>query len=218
MTIPSGSVLYSQGRGSVPETIEIPVYTNRSPTIYDVRYPLGKRWINQSSNTEFVLTSFSSSQGATSANWTAFQAAALGNGQITQLIPNTGTSPVVPVNGAVSILGDGNILAVGGSSVIELTIGNAININQLTLSGLGGELIISDKNTSTSCCGNATLVGGTITVSCAVCTTSSLVFITPTNLQGSLGFVAVSAVNTGSFTLLSGNAGDVSSYNYLVIG
>jgi len=68
MTVAVGANLYTQGFGSRPENVEIPFTSTRNPASSDVNFPLGKRWINASG--EWVLTSFTSSQGSISANWT----------------------------------------------------------------------------------------------------------------------------------------------------
>ena len=56
MTVQPGANLYSQGFGSYPENVEIPVISNVNPGPNNVNYPLGKRWINQALNTTWELT------------------------------------------------------------------------------------------------------------------------------------------------------------------
>lgn len=70
MTYPTSSNLYTQGYGSKPENVEIPMCSSRSPQTYDFQYPLGKRWINLTFGEEYCLTSFSSSRSGLSAIWT----------------------------------------------------------------------------------------------------------------------------------------------------
>jgi len=219
MTIPQASVFYSQSYGSVPERIEIPIYTNRNPTPYDVKYPQGKRWINQLLNIEYVLTGFYTTPGYLCATWTSLQPESSATNQISSLVTNVGSSPVTPINGAISIFGDNlNVAVIGETAALVVTINTLLTLNKVSLVTAGGQISISDKNSATASCGNTTLVGGTSTVTTSACTSASEVFITPTVLQGNLGFVTVSSVANGSFTLTSENAGDTSSYNYLIIG
>lgn len=67
MSTPVGASLYTQGFGSRPENVEIPFYSSVAPASTNVNFPLGKRWITP--NSEYVLTSFTSSNGSLSANW-----------------------------------------------------------------------------------------------------------------------------------------------------
>lgn len=69
---PNGAMLYTQGFGSRPENVEIPILQNRAPTAQDTQkgfFPIGKRWINETLNTEYVLTSYSTSGGPLTAVW-----------------------------------------------------------------------------------------------------------------------------------------------------
>jgi hypothetical protein len=217
MSIPTGAVFYSQGQGSVPENVEIPVYSQRNPSPIDVRYPVGKRWINQVANLEWVLTSFSSSAGTTLATWTNLVAANETNG-ITSLSTDEGTSPVYPTNGTIALVGDDNNLStVGGISTVTINMSNELKLNTLTLGSSGGQIIITDQNTSTSSVGTAILSGGTVTVTTSACTSTSLIFITPLFYEGSVGATYVETVSNGSFVLRSTNGGDASRYSYLII-
>jgi len=73
----SGAILYTQGFGSRPENVEVPLCSRRSPNSTDLDYPLGKRWINSDLSQEFVLTSKTSFNGSTSANWSLLAGSAL---------------------------------------------------------------------------------------------------------------------------------------------
>ena len=76
MTIQPGAAVYTQGFGSRPENVEVPTIQPRAPATTDVRWPLGKRWIDTLDNAEYVLTSFGSSLGVVSANWALLGVAA----------------------------------------------------------------------------------------------------------------------------------------------
>ena len=69
MTIQPGAMLYTQGFGSRPEGVEVPHIETRAPTAADVNYPIGKRWINTASGSEYSLTSFTTTNNLTVANW-----------------------------------------------------------------------------------------------------------------------------------------------------
>ena len=69
MSTQQGANLYTQGFGSRPENVEVPVVSNASPTSSNINYPLGKRWIDTVLNAEYVLTSETTSGGVTTANW-----------------------------------------------------------------------------------------------------------------------------------------------------
>ncbi len=75
MSFPSSAVLNTQGFGNRPENVEIPFYSVVAPASTNVNFPLGKRWITSSG--EYVLTSFTSSNGALIANWTGLGASGL---------------------------------------------------------------------------------------------------------------------------------------------
>lgn len=67
--VPSSSRVYSQSRSGYEENVEIPVIQTRAPTNQDVKYPIGKRWINTVSNNVYTLMSFSYSNLTKTANW-----------------------------------------------------------------------------------------------------------------------------------------------------
>ena len=50
MTIQPGAMLYTQSFGSRPEGVEVPVIQTRPPVGTDVKYPVGKRWIDSVAN------------------------------------------------------------------------------------------------------------------------------------------------------------------------
>lgn len=68
MTQP-GAMLYTQGFGSRPESVEVPHIDVRAPAVTDIKYPIGKKWVDKVANKTYTLTSFSSALGVVSANW-----------------------------------------------------------------------------------------------------------------------------------------------------
>lgn len=119
MTVQPGANLYTQGFGSRPEGVEIPHFDVRAPTIYDVNYPVGKRWIYSTTNTEYSLTSLTSSNGVVSATWTLLGA---GSGDLNTLTTQDSTI-VTPTSGNINLSGSGSTTTVGSGSTatVELT-------------------------------------------------------------------------------------------------
>lgn len=72
MSVQPAANIYALGFGTRPENVEIPHIDTRDPSSSDVNYPLGKQWINTSTDSIFILTSFSVSIGVMSANWKRF--------------------------------------------------------------------------------------------------------------------------------------------------
>lgn len=56
MMFQPGADVYTQGFGSRPENVEVPHIDLRAPNTTDYFYPIGKRWINSVTQTEYVLT------------------------------------------------------------------------------------------------------------------------------------------------------------------
>jgi len=81
----SGAMLYTQAYGSRPENVEVPHLDSRNPTVEDINYPVGKRWVNTALNTVFSLTSFSYANLQQNAIWTSlsgFQISSVGTGAL----------------------------------------------------------------------------------------------------------------------------------------
>ena len=70
MTFPAGANLYTQGYGSRPEGVEIPVYQSRAPTANDVNYPIGKQWI-WVNNSSYDLIGQTSIGGVLQSTWSS---------------------------------------------------------------------------------------------------------------------------------------------------
>lgn len=69
MTFQPGNMSYVQSNGSAPNSVCFPHIDTRDPTELDINYPVGKRWINQTDDEEWTLTSFDSVAGSLTANW-----------------------------------------------------------------------------------------------------------------------------------------------------
>lgn len=127
MTFQPGANLYTAGFGTRPENVEVPHIEARDPSTTDVNYPIGKRWLNTSMETEFNLYKFQSVNGVTEAIWASPVGAtgaviSLNDGSITQVFPDS--------QGAISIVGTANQLttqSVPGSNSISLELSDPLN-------------------------------------------------------------------------------------------
>lgn len=61
--------LYSRSSGTSSTSPFVEFFSDLDPTIYDVNFPIQKRWLNVISGVEFILVSFSSPSGSLLANW-----------------------------------------------------------------------------------------------------------------------------------------------------
>lgn len=104
MTIQPQNSYYAPNSGVGYQNVEIPHIDVRAPTIYDHKFPIGKRWINQENNASYTLTSTSSANGEIHAKWIASQ-----NQTIGQVTLAAGTATV-------------NTTAVTANSLIFLTV------------------------------------------------------------------------------------------------
>ncbi len=115
-----GANLYTQGFGSKPENVEVPHIERRAPGPTDVNFPVGKTWLDNVTNTQYILYSFSVSNGVTIANW---DTVTLPSGGIDTL--SNGTTKVSPD-------GTGNIAITGSTN--EVTVTSNAGSNLLNLS------------------------------------------------------------------------------------
>lgn len=134
MTIQPGANLYTQGFGSRPEGVEVPVFATVVPVSTNVNYPLGKRWINTTTNTEYALTSFSSSGGTVTATWTLLGA---GSGDLNTLTTDDSTV-VMPTAGNINLAGAGSLTTTGSGSTATVN-----------LTGLTNHAVLVGAGTST---------------------------------------------------------------------
>lgn len=93
MSFQPGAVLNTQAMGNRPENVEVPHIDTRAPTSADGAngiYPLGKRWVDKVGNSEYILTSLSSSTGSLLATWTPTGGASLAIATINNNAPVAG--------------------------------------------------------------------------------------------------------------------------------
>lgn len=105
MSFQPGATLYTQGFGSRPEGVEVPHIERRSPSTTDILYPIGKRWLNLANEQEFILYSFSTVNGVTSANWSSPVGA---SGAVDTLSDNSNTKVSPDGTGNIQLFGDAN--------------------------------------------------------------------------------------------------------------
>ena len=101
MSIQPGAALYTQGFGTRPENVEVPVVTNVAPSSNNVNYPIGKRWINTASNTEYILTSSSMTANVITPVWTLLGT----NSGPLNTLSDTANTTITPAAGNIQIAG-----------------------------------------------------------------------------------------------------------------
>lgn len=226
MTIQQGANLYTQGFGSRPEDVEIPHIDTRAPATTDVKFPIGKLWIDKTNNAAYELTSLTSSGGTVTATWVGTGG---GSVALSSLTGDTGTA--TPSSGNIKIAGTANQIttAASGSTVtlslpaaitapgslttttslsatttvtagtgITATTGNITATNgNLVLGTAGNKLSITEG--ANASLGQATLTGGTVTVSTTAVTANSRIFISRASI-GATGAAATGNLVVGTVT------------------
>jgi hypothetical protein len=143
-----GAMLYTQSFGSRPENVEVPHIDTRNPAGTDNIYPIGKRWINTSNNTDWVLTSYSSANAILVANW--LETTNSGSGTFTTLTV-TGQSTLGPL----TVVGTTNINTTGTAvTTIGNTTGGTAIVGPMSVSGP------STLSSTLAVTGLSTLTGG----------------------------------------------------------
>ncbi len=128
-----GANIYTQGSGSRPEGVEVPHIEKRNPSPSDVNYPIGKTWLNQATNSQFILYSFNSFNGVTSANWDTVSTPSGGLDSLSD-----GTTKVFPDGtGNISILGNGQVIVTSnpGSNDLELSLAGELSLGDVVING-----------------------------------------------------------------------------------
>jgi hypothetical protein len=93
-------------------------FATRSPTQYDINFPIQKKWLNTTTNEFWELKSFSTVSGVTTANWIKIAGAAF----LESLTGNSGGA-VPPTANNINVVGDGvYITTVGTPGTSTLTI------------------------------------------------------------------------------------------------
>lgn len=193
------AMLYTQGFGSYPENVEIPVVSTASPGTNNINYPIGKRWINTSANAEYVLTSKTTSAGVTTGAW---QITASPTGAIATLTGDSGTA--TPAAGNIQIAGTASqISTIGAGAVITISLPAAIIApgSLVTTTSLAATTTITAGTGLTVTAGGAAVTGTTtINTTGAAVTTIGTGGTGAVNIGNATGNTAV----TGSLTASTG--------------
>ncbi len=137
MTIQSGVMLYTQGQGSSPENVQIPIVMNRAPLPTDKRYPIGKRWIDSTGQLEYCLTSFSYSGNILVPTWTVLSSSA------SQILA-AGVTPNM-VAGSVNV----TVSSMTSTSIVMFSAANLSASNgQVSVAPHSGNFTLTSVNTS----------------------------------------------------------------------
>ena len=105
MTLPSPANVYTQGFGSKPQSVEVPIVEERYPLAADTAYPLGKMWVFPLANYIATLSSFSYQgsvlQALWQGNWVIVAAGTSGplsSGSVVVSAPATTPSSIVLIS------------------------------------------------------------------------------------------------------------------------
>lgn len=180
MTIPNGANLYTQGFGSRPEDVEIPIVSPRAPTTQDTRgavgpYPIGKRWIVEGTEALYYLGSYSTTQGLVTANWVLVLTGGSGGSGIEFIDGDTGqaTGNTVTFNANDTCGETVSFTASGSTVVMHVTagerntmigldtgsLGEEITDNTFLGFGIGADAISASQNTCVGSQAGASLAG-----------------------------------------------------------
>ena len=122
---------YGIGIGSASTSPFITQFINRSPTSNDISYPIQSRWINTTTSDEYVLQSFSTVGGITTANWMN-----LSTGSVDLLTFNADSGSAVPASAVMNFLGSSSISTSATGDTVTTTI-NAAYVGQTSITTLG---------------------------------------------------------------------------------
>lgn len=192
MTTQPGANLYTQGFGSRPENVEVPIISSVAPSAHNIQgLPLGKRWIDTAANVEYALTSISSSGGVTTGTWTLLGA---GSGVLSTLTTDDLTI-VTPTAGNINLSGTGSITTVGSGSTATVELTGLTNHSLLVGAGTA---TITKLGVAT----NGQLPIGSTGADPVLAAITAGAGITVTNGAGSITIAA-----TGAELTLTGNSG-----------
>jgi len=117
-----------------------PVIASRAPTTSDKNHPLGREWVNSSTDAVWVLTSVASG----SATWTAMAA---GGADVDTLTGDSGGA-ISPIGNNITLTGGTNVTTVGAAGAITFNLDDSISLATSVISplytvGAGTDLTIN---------------------------------------------------------------------------
>ena len=177
-----------------------PVISTRAPTAADKRHPLGQIWVDTTNSVIYGLSRVAAGQ----ATWSLMSP---GASDVDTLEADSGTSPVVPSAGAITMTGGTNISTVGGTNEITFNLDGAVTL----ATSLTSPLLIVPGGAATDYIGTATLVSGTVTIANTNITANDRIFIQRVGVNASLtAGVLTYTISAGvSFTINSLDTGDL---------
>lgn len=183
-----------------------PIVATRAPTTNDKNYPLGMQWVDKSANIIYGL----SSVVAGSATWAIMSP---GASEVDALAADSGTDPVTPLAGKITMTGGTNVSTVGGTNEITFDLDDAITLATSVSSPLYTVAAATDL-AITAATGEDILIkmgddGGTNKVSFL---DSSDVEVFAIDSNGGAAFTNFS--NSGTFTTSGGTASLNASSNF----
>jgi hypothetical protein len=131
MTFQPGANLYTQGFGSRPEDVEVPHLEARPPSASDTNYPIGKRWMDTSTGSEYSLGNITITNGITSANWGFLGSS---SGDLNSLTTED-AFVVDPSAGTINLVGTGSTTTSGSGNTATVALTGLTNHNVLIGAG-----------------------------------------------------------------------------------
>lgn len=110
MTYPVSQSINSIGSGNTSTSPFLNIFATRNPTVNDIQFPVGKRWINTVTIDEFILLGFISTSGVVQANWQSIQSTV----NTETLTGNSGGAVPATANN-INVKGDGTSITIAGN-------------------------------------------------------------------------------------------------------
>lgn len=136
MTAPSSNQFYSQTSGTQSSEVFLTILESFNPSSTQYHYPIGKRWVNTSTYSEWILANLESMNGIISGNW--IELGSGGNG-VRTLTGNTGGAVGADTSANINVVGDGTTITVSGSP----------STHTLTISAIGAQTVSFSAYTDT---------------------------------------------------------------------
>jgi len=190
---PFAAQLYSQGFGTAGSYS--PVIATTTPGITNTQFKIGQRWVDTASNSEYVLTSFSTVNGVVQANWTVLGIGGSAGGVAT--LTTDDSTVVVPSAGNINIAGASSQLTTTGSgATVTLHLASSvITPGSLEVTGL----LTGDAGATLNSGGTAINIGTDAHTDAINIGTVGARVITIGNVTGAAGLVE--HIGTGNYVL-----------------